>query len=150
MSAHERQGMSGRLRLVASDAGHEVLRRDVQNLITQGGRTLVAKFFTGLVQAAPRLHIAVGRGTTPQAPGDTRLELELARAEARVAVAAGAPTATVTAVLPATGGSEVQAIHEAGVVITVGDTEVLYNRVVFPVVHKSPTMELTLSWEVEF
>jgi hypothetical protein len=157
MAAIERQGMSGRLTLVLRDEqGREVDRRVVDNLITDEGRNMVARFFTGILQAAPRLFIAVGRGrkgpggqTAPPAPMDKALEDLADRAQATVAVTG--TVATVTATLRATGGGEAQALEEAGIQIEVSGREpVLYNRVVFPVVNKSANMEMTLSWEVSF
>jgi hypothetical protein len=150
--------MSGRLTLVLRDEqGREVDRRVVDNLITHEGRSMVAHFFTGIIQTAPRLFIAVGRGrkgpegkTAPPAPTNTELEDFVARATASVTVRD--TVATVSATIPAVGNGETQALEEAGIQIEVSvrPRPVLYNRVVFPVVNKSPNMEMTLSWEVSF
>ena len=158
MAPTERQGMHGRLTLVLRDArGREVERRVVDNHITLAGRALVAGIFSGVVQGASRLYIAVGRGrlqgdtnpARPPADGDTALVAQVDRAEATTSVRG--TIATITATLPARGGAEPQPIEEAGIQIEVGGGQpVLYNRVIFPVVNKSPNMEMTLSWEVSF
>jgi hypothetical protein len=153
MSGQERHAMTGRLTLVAYDAGREVDRREVKNLITNGGRHLVAELFTGRLQVAPKLFIAVGDGDTAAAVGDAKLGHEVARAEAQPDVkTVETNTVTVIATLKASGSGEVQALKEAGIVFQLGANraEVLYNRVTFPVVSKTPTMDLTLSWEVVF
>ncbi len=156
MGSMERHGMSGRLTLVLRDAeGREVDRREVQNLITDAGRAFVAGYFTGVLQGAPRLFIAVGTGkrdgatlTNPPAAGDKALTNQVDRAEATVAVKGS--VATVTATLRA-GSGTTQALEEAGIQVELsGQPPVLYNRVTFSVVNKSPNMEMTLSWEVTF
>ncbi len=64
--------------------------------------------------------------------------------------------AAVIATLPATGTGEPQALREAGIMMKIPSdepntlTSVLYNRVTFDVVNKSPNMEMTLTWEVVF
>lgn len=157
MANAERQTMTGRLTLVLRDAhGREVERREVDNLITDAGRAFVARYFGGILQGTPRLFIAVGTGKKPgatvtnkPAPTDTALSNQVDRAEATVS-AKGFIT-TVTATLPATGSGEVQPLEEAGIQIELsGQSAVLYNRVTFDVVNKSPNMGMTLSWEVTF
>ncbi len=157
MANMERQGMKGRLTLVLRDErGREVERREVDNLITDAGRGFVARFFTGVIQGTPRLFIAVGTGkkrgaiaVNPPAAEDTALSAQVDRAEATVAVKDSVATATAT--LRAAGRGEVQPLAEAGIQIELsGHPIVLYNRVTFDVVNKSPNMEMTLSWEVTF
>lgn len=158
MSNAERQAMRGRLTLVLRDArGHELERREVDNLITDAGRAFVARYFGGLLQGTPRLFIAVGTGKKPgaqetnkEAATDTALSNEVQRAEATVS-AKGSVT-TVTATLPAKGSGDVLPLEEAGIQIELSgqSTVVLYNRVTFAVVNKSPNMGMTLSWEVTF
>lgn len=157
MGNMERHGMKGRLTLVLRDeTGREVDRREVDNLITDAGRSLVAQFVTGVIQGTPRLFIAVGTGKKDDAspvnapdPKDTALSKQVARAEATVAVKDS--EATITATLPAAGSGAVQPLAEAGVQVEVsGRPPVLYNRVTFDVVNKSPNMEMTLSWKVTF
>lgn len=157
MGNSERQGMKGRLTLVLRDElGRVVEQRVVDNLITDAGRGFVARYFTGVLQGAPKLFIAVGTGkkggattTNPPAATDTALSQQVDRAEATVAVKDN--VATVTATLRAAGGGAVQPLEEAGIQIELsGQPPVLYNRVTFAVVNKSPNMEMTLSWEVTF
>lgn len=152
MAENERHGMSGRLTLVLRDEhGREVERRAVKNLITDAGRNLVAMFFAGRIPVAPMLFIAVGSDDTVVEAGDTALKAFVAEGEARNIGVEG-NVATVTATLAATGTGEAQPLKEAGIRIKVSGQPdpVLYNRVVFPVVNKSPNMEMTLSWEVTF
>jgi len=152
MAESERHGMSGRLTLILRDErGREVERREVKNLITDAGRNLVAMFFAGRVAVAPALFIAVGGDDAAAAAGDTDLKAFVAEAQAKN-IDVKASAATVTATLAATGAGDVQPLKEAGIRIKVAGqpNPVLYNRVVFPVVNKSPNMEMTLSWEVTF
>ncbi len=150
MAQTETQGMKGRLTLVLRDAhGREVERREVDNLITDAGRNLVARFFTGTMQVVPRLTIAVGTGNVAPAVTDTDLNARVAAAEATVQV--NGRVAVVRATLPPSGTGAAQALQEAGIRIELGNlAPVLYNRVTFPVVNKGPNMEMTLSWEVTF
>jgi len=148
----EQHGMAGRLTLVLRDErGREVERRQVDNLITNAGRNLVAMFFAGKIPVAPTLFIAVGGDDTAAAAGDTGLKAFVAEEQANNVTVNGG-VATVTATLRAAGTGDVQPLKEAGIRIKISGqpTPVLYNRVTFPVVNKSPNMEMTLSWEVTF
>jgi hypothetical protein len=154
MSGREQHAMTGRLTLVVrDDQRREIDRREVKNLITNGGRNLVAELFSGKLQAAPALFIAVGDSDEAAAVTDVALKHEVARAEAHAGVGdAKTNVVTVVATLPAVGSGSVLSLKEAGIVIQLGQSHapVLYNRVTFPVVSKSPTMDITLSWEVVF
>lgn len=146
----ERQSMTGRLTLVLRDEhGREVERREVNNLITDAGRNLVARFFSGTLQTVPRLTIVVGGSDIAVTVGDTALKAPLDRAEATASVVGN--MAEVKATLPAAGTGTAQALKEAGIRIELGNQPaVLYNRVVFPVVNKGPNMEMNLSWQITF
>jgi hypothetical protein len=146
----ERQGMIGRLTLVLRDEhGCEVDRREVNNLITNAGRNLVARIFAGVVQAVPKLNIDVGGSDTAADATDASLKGFVASANATVSV--NGNVAKVTATLAAAGTGDTQALKEAGIRIQIqNQADVLYNRVTFPVVNKGPNMEMTLSWEVTF
>jgi hypothetical protein len=150
MASIEKQGMKGRLTLVLRDEhGREVDRREVDNLITDSGRNLVARLFAGKLQAVPRLTIAVGGNDTATNQADTDLKALIDRADATAEVTNN--VTEVRATLKAAGGEAVQALKEAGIRIETGTgPAVLYNRVTFAVVNKGPTMELTLSWKVTF
>jgi hypothetical protein len=152
MDKREQHGMTGRLTMVLRDErGQEVERRQANNLITDAGRNLVALFFAGKIPVAPALFIAVGGDDTAAAAGDTGLKAFIAEEQANnISVQGG--VATVTATLRAAGAGDVQPLKEAGIRIKVSGqpNPVLYNRVTFPVVNKSPNMEMTLSWEVTF
>ncbi|HVE82132.1 MAG TPA: hypothetical protein VND93_04770 [Myxococcales bacterium] len=152
MDEREQHRMTGRLTLVLRDErGFEVERREVKNLITDAGRNLVAMFFAGKIPVAPTLFIAVGGDETAAAAGDTALKAFIAEEQANNITVQG-KVATVTATLKAAGSGDVQPLKEAGIRIKVSGSPnpILYNRVTFPVVNKSPNMEMTLSWEVTF
>jgi hypothetical protein len=152
--------MSGRLTIeMRAPGGALIARRRIANVITKDGKTLVARMFSGTVSASPGLAIAVGGGSTPASEDDTALEQPLDRAAAPTPAVAEAAqddgtariAATVTATLPPLGAGETQDLREAGIVVTLpNQPEVLYNRVVFPVVTRSEHLELTLTWEVTF
>ena len=156
----EQHGLAGRLRVeLRNTSGEMVVTRSVDNLITTAGRQLLAGYFTGAREGAPRISIAVGSGDDPTSSDDDQLVSEVDRSEAapptiRAEVRDGESkvVATVMATLYAKGGEEVQELREAGIVLeTPGQNQaVLYNRVTFPVVNKGGNMEMTLTWEVIF
>jgi hypothetical protein len=159
----ERHTISGRCTLVTRGPdGREIERRELKNLITNDGRNLVARRFAGLLQSELKLSIVVGQGFDPASPpadgkgipadaNDHALVKQLAKAVASHVEVLDSK-ATVVATFPATGTGDPQELREAGILIEPGGggQPVLYNRVVFPVVNKSPNMEMTLTWEVVF
>lgn len=158
MPMHESHGLAGRLSIELRDAsGRLVDARRVNNLITDAGRTLLARLFTGTAQS-PDLQIAVGRSGTRAEIADTKLGDFVVAAPATVpSVAPGdyegqqRIVARVVATLPPTGSADPQPLQEAGILISVTGAEpVLYNRVTFPVVNRAGNLEMTLSWEVIF
>ena len=151
MATTEHQGMSGRVTILLKDSSGKVLdRRLVKNVITDAGKNLVAKFFTGEIQATTNLTIAVGSDPTPESAADLALGALVDQAAAGTGVENA--KASVTATLSATETGITQELREAGIMINLpGDQPpVLYNRVTFDVVNKSPNMEMTLTWEVVF
>ncbi|GAA5787150.1 hypothetical protein GCM10007860_33650 [Chitiniphilus shinanonensis] len=157
----EVNGLGGVLGIVVRDLdGRIVEERRVKNLITTAGRVALAQLMTG--GASPgRLQIAVGGSGKETAPEQTALLDPLDIADATVPALGAAPPedeapprvkATVQATLPARGSAgEVQALQEAGIVITLSNQQtVLYNRVTFPPINRSGNLELTLTWEVIF
>ncbi len=156
----ERQELAGRVSIVLRDpAGRVVERRQVDNLITTAGRTLLANALTGVVQVQSQyLTVDVGSSSTTPNEADTALGARVDSAPAQImapkVVTAGGTTrvvATVSAMLPATGTAEPQQLQEAGIVVTLpGQTPVLYNHVTFPVITRAGNLEMTLTWEVTF
>jgi len=151
--------MSGRLTIVLRDrSGRVVAERRVDNLITTAGKTLMAELFTGAAQGKPELAIAVGGGGNAAAVTDTGLQSRLDEAAAgtpavKVVTEGNQPkiVATVTATLPALSGEQQQALQEAGIVLKLPNREpVLYNRVTFPTVTRTSSLDITLTWEVSF
>ena len=172
-----RQDLSptGRLHLVLRDPRSQqvIESRCVPNLVTTAGRALLADLLTGSAQSIAQIQMAVGSGlldgeTEVQAPAyeDTALRNELTRVVTELSaptVAALVPDGpprsitAVTAVLEPQLGGESLVLREAGLVMTrLGsgegspETEILYNRVVFPTITKEPELQMTLTWEVIF
>ena len=153
MTMKEQHGLSGRLHIRVSDPeGRTVEERRVENLITDAGRQLLARMFSGQV-VATELRIAVG--TNAAALGaDSATLTRVADAKASIVVddpvQAGRALAHVVATLPASGDVNPQPIAEAGIVIVLPDRQVVYNRVTFPVVNRAGNLEMTFTWEVSF
>lgn len=151
MTLKEQHGLSGRLHITLTEGGRVVGERHVDNLITDAGRQLVARLFAGQAQAN-ELRIAVG--TNPKELDASQATITaVADAKASVVVDQGSDKramARVVATLPASGEANPQPIQEAGILIVLPDTQVVYNRVTFPVVHRAGNLEMTFSWEVSF
>lgn len=147
MGNGERHEMKGTLTLeLRAPDGALVERRVARNLITDGGRSLVADLFAGAV-GERKLYIAVGTGSAPPAAADSELTSSVRAQATSIAVR---NVATVHATFLPTGSGDPVPITEAGIVIEVGQRKALYNRVTFEVVNKAANMQLTLSWEVVF
>lgn len=161
MATREYQGIRGEVTLVLREAQTaRVLRRvRAKNAILATGSELVAcRFCSGDVPPIA----AVGVGTSADSPGETSLTDLVAPvmddAGASRAVIApvepGAPLVRMegeTAVVefkatfdPSQGVGE---LREAGIFNTAGT---LYNRVVFEVINKGSSHELTLLWRIAF
>ena len=128
-------------------------RRQVDNLITDAGKHLVANLFAGTFTGPFEMFIAVGLDGTKAEPTDTKLRDPIDNKDGTTATAVvSGSLATVKATLPMTDdGDDTLELKEAGIRITAAGIEpVLYNRVTFPVVSKSSNLEMTLSWEVTF
>lgn len=158
MPLKETHGLAGRLAIALhTPDGRLVDSRRVNNLITQAGRELLAKLFTGAAQG-PELRIAVGGQGGPVSLSDVALGEPLDAAPATIGAITigeyeGQPRmiARVTATLPPTGSADPQALQEAGILISLsGAAPVLYNRVTFPLINRAGNLEMTLSWEVIF
>lgn len=158
MPIQEANGLAGRLAIELRDPGGRVVdTRRINNLITQAGRELLARLFTGAAQG-PELRIGVGGQGGPVSLADTALGEALDSAPATLGAIAlgeyeGQPrmVARVTATLPPTGSADPQALQEAGILVSLpGAAPVLYNRVTFPLINRAGNLEMTLTWEVIF
>ena len=151
----ESHALAGILTITLRDAaGRVVDERKANNLITNAGRALLGRLLTGGVQLdASSTAIAVGTGDAPAKVEDTALAARVGAAAASAAapVADGAQMkVTVTATHTGTELTETQAVCEAGIELKVADGTVLYNRVTFPPINRTPNLDMTLSWEVLF
>ena len=148
--------LAGRLAITLRDgAGRLVAERHADNLITNAGRALLGRLLTGGAQLdASQVAIAIGTGSAAASVDDTALAARVgaARASAAAPVADKAQMkVTVTATFAGAGLTETQAVSEAGMELTVaGGGTVLYNRVTFPPINRTPNLDMTLSWEVLF
>jgi len=156
MKTTEKQGIQGCVAIVLHDeTGGVVFERRFENSITDLGRNLVALYFAGEAVPSKDLVIEVGSGLPEGAAADATPDADaqvMANVldEASATITVSENKAEVSATLDAVGGEAVQALREAGIRIPVGEGTLLYNRVVFPVIHKSANMSMTLTWDVEF
>ena len=147
----ERQSLAGRLRLELRDAAGRVVHvREIDNHIVAGGRNLVARLFAGALTGLPTIKIQVGEGGKEVTDADNAL---LSKADEAIVrpenIRVEDAQVTLSAVLAER--EKTQALVEAGVAVQIaGEAEVLYNRVVFPVLNKTPNMQLTLVWKIDF
>jgi hypothetical protein len=154
----ETVSLGGRLFIELREPGGRVVaRRMADNLITNAGRAFLAGLLGGHRQVQS-LRIAVGTGNADPKPEDTQLAQPVGVAtaalnEPRPVQEAGRTqiVAQVTATLPPLGSSEPQAIQEAGIqIISPDGSAVLYNHVTFPVITRTGSLEMSLTWEVVF
>ena len=157
MPPSEHTSIQGVLTLELRDhAGALVERRRVDNLITASGKSLLARMLGGKTAGAVALVIAVGDKSAAADPGDKELGGKRAEAAAEMTepVVNGAQVKVNVKATIAQGGDPnvVLPLTEAGILVRVGDDQggVLFNRVTFPVINKSSTMSLLLSWDLTF
>jgi hypothetical protein len=164
MQMKEHQAVNGVLTIVVRDAaGRPVDERRVHNLVTKGGRKLLADLLMGKADAVPsRWSIALGSGTDAPTPGDVGLKTPVSNAQVEIdspkvelidnSDGTSTVRGTVSGTLPAPTTAAATPLTEAG--IQVGkkgsDTWTLFNRVVFPVVSWGTGMSMTLNWEITF
>lgn len=157
MSLHETLDITGRLtlRLHAPD-GRVVDERVAHNDITIHGRGLVARLFNARVEAeVPRVsRICVGSGDRAFDAQDNALAAPVGCTpitsveESTVADAGGKPRRRLR-ITGELGEKDCNAeLREAGL-FTAKD-EVMYNRVTFKPINKSPEFQLTLVWDIIF
>lgn len=120
------------LRLQRENGDVEVVHRD--NIIVNNGFDLIVDSL-GKATGRPNAisHVAVGTGTTGEAPTQTTLVTEIARVSGTYAHTAGTKVFTFTADFPA--GTATGALTEAGV-FNASSAGTMLDRVVFPVVNK--------------
>lgn len=167
MSMEEHQSIKGELTLVAIAADGRVLeRRVVRNLITRGGKRLLAELLAGTLDGGLDLSIAVGSGGQEVNVEDTKLSEpaeEVAVEERSIQHEPdGGVRLRVSAKLPRrASGKEVTGLREAGIVVRRvgarrGDDEtalawpLLFNRVRFDVISRAANVELLFAWDITF
>ncbi len=155
MQMRESLDMFGRLTIQINDSeGKLVESVAANNSIVLSGRDLVAKLFIKET-INPVSHVAVGTGSAPVTPGDTQLGTELFRKPINPANASQNLTTTqdnkkkVTVTTDLDFGEANGALTEAGL-FNASAAGVMYNRVVFPTINKTPAFKLTLIWEIVF
>jgi hypothetical protein len=157
MPPSEHTSIQGLLTLELRDRhGALVERRHVENLITSDGKVLLARLLGGKTSGAVTIAIAVGRSTTAPALDQKALLDKATEAPAEMndpVIEGERVRANVRATIPQGGDPNVVLpLTEAGILVRVGADQagVLFNRVTFPVISKSSTMSLLLSWDLTF
>lgn len=152
----ESHALAGRLAVTLLDAaGRVVEERRANNLITAAGRALLGRLLSGGVQLdASQVAVAIGTGTAAPSVADTALAARVGAAPASAAppvADGGQMMVTVAATFLGAGLAQTQAVSEAGIELTpAGGAPVLYNRVTFPPINRTPNLDMTLTWEVLF
>lgn len=169
--------MRGRLQIKKFNSDGELITElKADNFIVYTGRALVAKLFLGKElllgeEIAPIKYIAVGTGELAVNPvTDSKLQAEVFRKQIKtidpLKDLSDTPEVTVTkegkqiqqknrkVIISADldfkePGDETYELKEAGL-FNAAEGGVMYNRVVFPVVTKTPDFKLTLVWEIIF
>lgn len=152
----EHTSIQGVLTLELRDASGALIERHVvHNLITNAGKSLLARLLGGKTNGAIGLAIGVGSGAAAPALENTALGGKLGEAKAEMTdpfVITGQVRVNVKSTI-ADGGTADNPLPltEAGILVRVGAEEpVLFNRVTFPVINKGPNMSLLLSWDLNF
>jgi len=161
MSVCEYQELIGILTIVAHDGNGKLLwQQQFRNLITSGGKRLLASLLIGTSELPTQWDMVVGSGTQPADVADTALQQLVERApcsRTRMRVDASSLNGAakvglhLEATLP-TGNSAdpPQTLSEAGILVTVGSTQTLFNRVTFDAVNRIPAISITLAWDILF
>ncbi len=158
MSLHETLDIAGRLtlRLHAAD-GRVACERVAHNEITRRGRELVARLFNAELSntVIPRVsRICVGGGGAAFKAEQNALAAPVGctpidRIEEVAFTEPGGRPRTLLRITGELGEKDCNAeLREAG--LFTADDEVMYNRVVFKPINKSPEFRLTLVWEITF
>lgn len=157
MPPSEHTSIQGILTLELRDHGGALVeRRQVKNLITTGGKVLLARLIGGKTSGAVTIAIAVGRDGGAPAIDQLKLGDKATEAPAEMnepVIEGDRVRANVRATIPQGGDPNVVLpLTEAGILVRVGadPNGVLFNRVTFPVISKGSTMSLLLSWDLTF
>jgi hypothetical protein len=116
------------------------------NLITQGGRSLIAAWMSGGVEAAPS-HIALGSGSTPPQVSDVALESEVYRQ-----VITDRQNVTVQVIYKlfiSTGSANGQTIREVGLFNAPAAGFMFARAVLSQPIVKSTAITLTVAWTID-
>jgi len=155
MKHFETIDLKGRITINQYDRhGNLFGRIEANNSIVMSGRDLVAKQFLG-ISTNPISHIAVGTGSDKVQPNDLELGMELLRKPLKPVDPSLHLTFTddnrrkvfLSAELDFSEGNG--ALTEAAL-FNADTNGIMYNRVVFPTVNKTPDFKLTLIWEIIF
>ena len=146
----------GRLTIQIRDASGQVMDTvAAQNSIVLTGRDLVAKLFIN-ENIGPVSHVAVGTGTAATDPNTTTaLSNELFRKSINAINPVQHLSTTQDNKKKVTISCDLDfseangALTEAGL-FNAASNGIMYNRVVFPPVNKTPDFKLTLIWEITF
>lgn len=115
------------------------------NLITNAGYNFLANCFGNPTRPTPMRYIAVGTDSKAPSLSDTALGFELARKETTFDYASGNTYLTIgITLLP---GEGVGSLTEAGIL---NSDNILFDRVVFPVINKGDLDTYVLSFNLYF
>lgn len=136
--------LKGQCQLVLKKENGDVIVKKKDNIIVNGGFDFICDAL-GKASGRPNVlsHIAVGKGTTAAAAGQTALVSEITRVAATYAHTAGTKEFTMTANYAKGIGSG--AITELGV-FNAASGGTMFDRVVFAVVNKEANDELTVTF----
>lgn len=171
MKISDELDMRGRLQIKKFNPNGELITEiKADNFIVYTGRDLVAQLFLGQ-KIEPVKYIAVGTGNLAVNPvSDSKLQTEVFRKPIKAIDLSkdlsDTPEVTVTkegreiqqknrkVIISADldfkePGDQTYELREAGL-FNAAKAGVMYNRVVFPVVTKTPDFKLTLVWEIIF
>lgn len=155
MKLQDALDMRGRLTVQKRDAESKIIETiQANNSIVLSGRDLVAKLFISQ-PIAPISHVSVGKGSAVVTAADVALESEVFRkainpidpSQHVTTTGADKRKVMITAELDFAEAND--ALTEAGL-FNAASGGVMYNRVVFPPINKTPDFKLTLIWEIIF
>lgn len=156
------------LRLVDPHTGRVVLEHRARNLVTLAGRQLLADLFRGVTDVRPPAALRIILGGVPDveppapslgdialtSPAINQLAVDalVESSEAQTVDGASRIVTTISATLEADPGGPTYTLTEAGIQLSPQGSvdSVLYNRVVFGPITKTPELQMTLAWEVIF
>lgn len=152
-------GVAGRVHIQVRDPeGRVVQELHAKNLVTLAGRQAIGECLLGQKRPTGALYMVAGTGTRPTALSDTALEAEVAKAVASPAASYAKVDSgvqrifvPVSATFAAPTEETVQALTEAGILMTLSDgSTLLFNRVTFPAINRQAGLEIALTWEILF